>query len=100
MIYTTADIFFGVAVPMNHLTDSWYSPLKVKTNNKIRIFFLLMDREGSKSQLRHTEPPREKKKEKKNGGNVISEKFVQQLLDNTFQQEQQQSGMRFSLRGK
>lgn len=58
-----------------------------------------MDREGSKSQLRHTEPPREKKKNK-NGGNVSSEKFVQQLLDNTFQQEQQQSGMRFSLRGK
>lgn len=48
-----------------------------------------MDREGSKSQLRHTEPPRNKI----TGGNVGSEKFVQQLLDNTFQQEQQQSGM-------
>lgn len=55
-----------------------------------------MDREGSKSQLRHTEPPRKKKKKnrkEKTGENVSSEKFVQQLLDITFQQEQQQSGM-------
>lgn len=30
MIYTTADIFFGVAVPVNHSTNSWYSSHKVK----------------------------------------------------------------------
>lgn len=30
---------FGVAVPVNHLTDSWYSSHKFKTNSKIRILF-------------------------------------------------------------
>ena len=37
-IYNSRHLF-GVAVPVNHLTDSWYSSHKVKTNNKIRIFF-------------------------------------------------------------
>jgi len=50
-----------------------------------------MDREGSKSQLRHTEPPQNKTR----GENVSSESFVQQLLNDTFQQEQQQSGVLF-----
>lgn len=89
----------------------------------LRVLFLsfsfsfITDREGSKSQLRHTEPPREhrkrketktwrqnwnpewgerKKEKKKKKRNTNSpEKFVQQLLDVTFQQEQQQSAVRF-----
>lgn len=45
-----------------------------------------MDREGSKSQLRHTEPPRKKQNKKiRTTGKRQSEKFVQQLLNNTFQ---------------
>lgn len=57
-IYNSRHLF-GVAVPVNHSTDPWYSSHIVKTNNKKQIFFL-MDREVSKSQLRHTEPPRKK----------------------------------------
>lgn len=38
-VYTTADIFFGVAVPVDHSTNSWYSSHQIKTNSKIRFFF-------------------------------------------------------------
>lgn len=48
-----------------------------------------MDREGSKSQLRHTEPPQKQI----TGETSVQRNFVQQLLNITFQQEQQQSGM-------
>lgn len=80
---------------MEHLTDSWLSSHEVKTKNKI---YSLMDREGSKNQLRHEEPLWIKQWGW-GGGADESEIFVQQMLNNTFQQEQQ-SGLSGTRIGK
>lgn len=89
MIYTTARIFLVLQYRRIVSTNG--------TEQMAKIYVPLeLDREGSKNQLRHTEPPQSISLSTKtiNGGvgNIGSEKFVQELLDITFQQEQQQSG--------
>lgn len=100
MIYTTAlSVFFGVAVTANHSTDRKQTANQKSEVVLLFVFSLRIDREGSKSQLRHTEPPREENKKNKiqnvrgKKKKVSPEIFVQHLLNVTFQQEQQQSAV-------